>query len=366
MTRSALVRWLVAAGSVAAMIAAGTWSSGLRASTAPVSVGALQATGGIGAFNDPPEAVFIIHPSEGRDGRVYGPTPFTVTINMCKTRDVDEGDELRFRYDFEGTGHYTRGICRASHTYVDDGCRVAVACASDRQPDHEICKEYTICPFPGAAQPAGNIRFQVSLSYADVTGDGCPDFVSIPWSQTASLGVPAGNDQVFIPLADSDGDGRPDSIQFDLDGDNVQDPDIQGSGRLAGDCGTSNSPSRLVGPLNPPIVDTDGNGPDGSDPTGDFTRIGNSVVLDGPWDATNNGNETATFSNPSGGVYQQVSRRTHYGSTQRLVLTNFSSGGATGFEIVEEKFGETRGHVSVNLLDLSNDGIFDTVEGVDQ
>lgn len=65
--------------------------------------------------------------------------------------------------------------------------------------------------------------------------------VSIPWSQASALGVDttdncivgSGDPQVWIPLADTDGDTVGDSIVLDLDGNNQADPDFRWSPMLA-------------------------------------------------------------------------------------------------------------------------------------
>ena len=74
-----------------------------------------------------------------------------------------------------------------------------------------------------------NLAVMMSFVYSDVTGDGRPDYVSLPWAQTSILGtqpIPGStsNPQVWIPLADTTGDGIPDTVAFDLDGDGAADP----------------------------------------------------------------------------------------------------------------------------------------------
>ena len=56
--------------------------------------------------------------------------------------------------------------------------------------------------------------------------------VSIPWSQASALGIKTSETcagdvpQVWIPLADTNGDGRGDAVVLDLDGDGLADPDL--------------------------------------------------------------------------------------------------------------------------------------------
>lgn len=88
---------------------------------------------------------------------------------------------------------------------------------------------------------SGPVSVSTGFVLSDITGDAYPDYVSVPWSQSAALGVKPnfqctpGNPtpQVFVPLADSNGDGHPDSVILDLDGDTVPDPDVYQSPILA-------------------------------------------------------------------------------------------------------------------------------------
>ena len=78
----------------------------------------------------------------------------------------------------------------------------------------------------------GWVNFLLDLVFSDTTGDGWGDYVSIPWSQASALGVDksdgctvaGGDPQVWVPMADTNGDGRPDSIVLDLNGDGIPDP----------------------------------------------------------------------------------------------------------------------------------------------
>lgn len=76
-----------------------------------------------------------------------------------------------------------------------------------------------------AASFAGQYNATISLVFSG-------DNVSIPWSQASTLGIDTNYScagalpQVWIPLADTNGDGRGDSIVLDLDGNGVADTDL--------------------------------------------------------------------------------------------------------------------------------------------
>ncbi len=83
----------------------------------------------------------------------------------------------------------------------------------------------------------GSTNVTLNFVYVDTNGDGFADYVSIPWSQATLVGInPNGsvlapgaggkNPQIWIPLADTNGDGKPDAIVFDLTGSGVPDPDL--------------------------------------------------------------------------------------------------------------------------------------------
>jgi hypothetical protein len=87
------------------------------------------------------------------------------------------------------------------------------------------------------------VSFTIGFTSSDVTGDNNPDYLSIPWSQASAVGVrfndsctvagSGGTDpQVWIPLADSDGDNRPDAIVLDLNGNGAADPEFFRSPRV--------------------------------------------------------------------------------------------------------------------------------------
>ena len=91
--------------------------------------------------------------------------------------------------------------------------------------------------FGGQTTQGDKPSFQLSWDFADPTGDNKPDYVSIPWSMASAVGVDTEDDcdvgagdgvdpQIFIPLADSNGDGVKDSIILDLNGDGTPDPEF--------------------------------------------------------------------------------------------------------------------------------------------
>jgi len=78
----------------------------------------------------------------------------------------------------------------------------------------------------GAENGGNGFSFDVSFTHADTTGDGKPDYVSIPWANAMAIsgqvqggGSGAVDKQVWVPLADS-GAGVPDSIILDIPGGN--------------------------------------------------------------------------------------------------------------------------------------------------
>ena len=82
---------------------------------------------------------------------------------------------------------------------------------------------------------SGNISATINLVFT-------PDsnYVSIPLSQAALLGGASSTcglgtvPQIWVPLADTDGDGRGDTVIFDLNGDGIPDSQFYTSPRIAG------------------------------------------------------------------------------------------------------------------------------------
>jgi hypothetical protein len=93
--------------------------------------------------NVAPEVVIVTTPRADADGRITGRTPLAVTFNTCPSADLDEGDRLRSTYDFDGDGTVDEsGHCRATHVYSTTSR--AEVCVSDRQPDHRVCRSFSI------------------------------------------------------------------------------------------------------------------------------------------------------------------------------------------------------------------------------
>jgi hypothetical protein len=89
----------------------------------------------------------------------------------------------------------------------------------------------------GIALTGGSTNLTLPFVYVDTNGDGFADYVSIPWSAATLVGLnPNGsvfapgaggpNPQVWIPLADTNGDGKGDAIVMDLTGSGSPDPDL--------------------------------------------------------------------------------------------------------------------------------------------
>jgi PKD domain len=170
-------RWLAVA--IVAGLGAPQWSCTGTGPSAPSPadppVRAGSAAVSVTAQNAPPDTVFRTTPPARGDGEISGPVPLEITFNMCPTTDEDEGDELKFKYDFEDSGGFERGRCRATHTYTRPGVFRATVCASDRQPDHDVCRTYTVRALgssgAGAAAGAGNARFRFYLWNGNSSGN---------------------------------------------------------------------------------------------------------------------------------------------------------------------------------------------------
>jgi hypothetical protein len=156
----------------------------------------LEPAGSAGVANDPPDVVFRTTPRADATGRIVGRAPLTVTFNMCPTTDPDEGDELKFKYDFDGTGVFERGRCRGTHVYRKAGCKMATVCASDRQPTNgDICRTYQVCAEAdegngggGGGGPAG---LQLYLWNGASSGNGT-DFFRVQVDGTTVFNVVTG------------------------------------------------------------------------------------------------------------------------------------------------------------------------------
>jgi hypothetical protein len=77
------------------------------------------------------------------------------------------------------------------------------------------------------------VRFRGTLTASiSFVFSGNGDFVTVPWSQVSALGLDLNGScvgalpQIWVPLADTNGDGRGDAVVFDLDGDGRADADL--------------------------------------------------------------------------------------------------------------------------------------------
>lgn len=97
--------------------------------------------------------------------------------------------------------------------------------------------------FDGITLSGTGTNVTLPFVYVDTNGDGIGDYVSIPWSEATLVGInPNGhvlspgaggpNPQIWVPLADTNGDGKPDSIVLDLTGSGHPDIDLFSSPAL--------------------------------------------------------------------------------------------------------------------------------------
>jgi len=76
------------------------------------------------------------------------------------------------------------------------------------------------------------MSFNLNFLFRSTTNHPYGDYATLPWSQLNALGVLGNcmiggkNPMVFIPMADTNSDGVPDSVVVDSDGDGVADPDL--------------------------------------------------------------------------------------------------------------------------------------------
>jgi hypothetical protein len=205
---------------------------------------------------------------------------------------------------------------------------------------------------------------QTSLVQTDVTGDGQPDYVSVPWSQASALGVDTGDGcgpdgadpQIWVPLADTNGDGTPDGIAFDLDGNGVADPGFFGT---AAPIARPSGSNRYVGPNFPIVIDTDGDGePSAADTPITLERAGARIVVRSPWDGNGGDSDNVIeLDQLASGKYTGGSRQSDRG-VQRLDITGFAGGGAN-----QVRFQGPEGEGTGGLRDQNDDGVFDVLTG---
>jgi hypothetical protein len=159
--------------------------------------------------NQPPYAVFRTRPRADEEGVIAGGSSFEVTFNLCQTRDYDEGDELRFSFDFDGDGNVDElGHCRAKRRYevatFESACFTAVACVTDRQPEHKICQTYQVCLNGRAREPAPSTSPEPEVfEEQHVEGDFRAFGATDAWAFTAQPGtsVSLALDTVSAPTA---------------------------------------------------------------------------------------------------------------------------------------------------------------------
>jgi len=149
---------------LAAVLVSGSCQSELVAPDAPATAPAAREASAHSTAqhdgNQPPTAVFKTTPLANDESVITGGHALDVTFNLCQSSDPDEGDELRFWFDYDGDGKQDEyGHCRATHHYqvkeFDSACVFTSVCVSDRQPDHAVCHTYQVCTV-GKPRPAAS------------------------------------------------------------------------------------------------------------------------------------------------------------------------------------------------------------------
>lgn len=102
---------------------------------------------GVVSAHSLPHAVFLTKPAADAWDTIRGRTGTVVHFNNCRSRPVDESDDLKFTFDWtdDGTVDYF-GTCRQSFRYSTPRAGLAEqarVCVSDRR-GHEVCKVWYI------------------------------------------------------------------------------------------------------------------------------------------------------------------------------------------------------------------------------
>lgn len=208
-------------------------------------------TGGIG-----PDAPILVDTNgngtaDGGDARIV-PTRYATTLISAPTPWVSSttGPNLYFMQNPDSFGRYTsyERNCGAEvqtmsiQGYASNGTpnsfrldAINSFYGTNRTGTGQLLDSNNDGIFDGVQGSGSGIAFSLPFVQVDTNGDGLGDHISIPWAQASLVGVdfndgPAvagagGSDpQVWIPLADTNGDGRPDGIVLDLDSNGIPDP----------------------------------------------------------------------------------------------------------------------------------------------
>jgi hypothetical protein len=131
---------------------------------------------------------------------------------------------------------------------------------------------------------------------------------------------------------------------------------------------TSQNPTHLLGPHNPPLVDTPGNGvpSPGTDTTIGLSRTNDTVTITSPWTCNPSSvKNQITLSNPDmQGRFRTASRFSeNLNKTQQVTVTGYDTNGEPTQFLFEELSGKTPGRTGMGtLISSHNDGVYDTLE----
>jgi hypothetical protein len=142
-----------------------------------------------------------VYEDAGIGGRILRPNGMTQELYSNA-----DGTVFTFTQDFGGRHSNARGVKALAQSAAGTGQLL----------DLNSDGIYDSLQVVGTGPSAGTVpETRMSLVPKDVTGDGRPDYITVPWTTSGAgmLGVPTDTTpQFYFPLSDTNGDGWPDTI----------------------------------------------------------------------------------------------------------------------------------------------------------